>query len=56
MIRYNELIDFFEMSDKTDTKWMVRNLRKDETKIYFEFLKVFLGKINHLNVELKNFN
>ena len=53
MTRYKEIIEFFETKAKNDAAWVIKNLRQSDTKIYSQFLQLFLNKINSLNLQFQ---
>ena len=47
--RWNELIDFLKKEDNKDSKEIIEHLN-DETKVYFQFLTIFLKDVNAFKI------
>ena len=47
--RWNELIDFLKNEDNKDSKEIIEHLN-NETKVYFQFLTIFLKDVNAVNI------
>ena len=52
--RFKELIEFVTETAPRDAEWMIKMLLQPQTRIYLQFLLLFLGKINKLNVSLQS--
>ena len=52
LVRWKTLITYFEGEGSKGTP-IVREMKKPITKVYFQFLKTFLEKINTLNKSFK---
>jgi len=47
--RWNDLIEFFSNENTKEANELVKSFSKTDNKIYQQFLRIFLGEVNHVH-------